>query len=97
MKDKTAALDLFHDIEFPEQKEEPDFLSIESEQQDDELDTPEIESLPENDETVQFADNYLKMNSFPQLSGMVLPVWLFCPGIPLGVPVMALFPVLIFS
>lgn len=144
MKNKTAALDLFHDIEFSAQNEESDFLDIqsehqdnepnildieeeqieteeqedkldsfdiESEQQDEDIDTYDIESEIEDNELdtldaepdqqeendMIFQKNYLPFSGFPQLTGMMLPVWVFCPGIPLGIPVMALFPAIIYS
>lgn len=111
MKNKTASLDLFHDIELPQQKEDPFFSDMESEdeggnpavfdaepeQQADISDTsaPESEQMDKGFEL--FPVNYSPMANFPQLSGMMVPVWVFCPGIPLCFPVMALFPVLICS
>lgn len=126
MKDKTAALDLFHDIESeqqndglaildmepehrnedlstlitePEQQdEELDTLDIEAEaeQQDEELDTLDIEAEQQNENPRSYAANYQPVAAFPHLTGMILPVWVFCPFIPFGVPIIALAPVLLF-
>ena len=98
MKDKTAALALFHDIEeLPQQNEDPEFLDIEPEQPDGEPDVTEMEPAQQNVKSDPTEENYLPMNALPQLTGMVLPVWVFSPIIPFGVPVMALVPVLIYS
>lgn len=140
MKDKTAALDLFHDIESeqqddgldilamepehrdedlrvlvtepeqqdeeldaldmePEQQDEDlDTLDIEAEaeQQDEDLDTLDIEAEQQNEPPRSYAANYQPVAAFPHLTGMILPVWVFCPFIPFGVPVIALAPVLLF-
>ncbi|MBQ6517287.1 MAG: hypothetical protein IJI14_01120 [Anaerolineaceae bacterium] len=122
MKDKTAALDLFHDIESEQQDEGLDILAMEPEhrdedlrvlvtepeQQDENLDALDIESEQQDDfdrldmESEQdenprsYAANYQPVAAFPHLTGMILPVWVFCPFIPFGVPVIALAPVLLF-
>lgn len=111
MKNKTASLDLFHDIELPQQKEDPFFSDMESEDEGGESAAfdaasemqadisgtadPESEQMDKGFEP--FPLNYSPMANFPQLAGMMVPVWVFCPGFPLCFPVMALFPVLICS
>ena len=69
----------------------------ESDEQDDGSDFPEVNTESDDEETTTVSKNYLTKAAFPLLTGMAIPVWVFCPGIPLGIPVMALFPVLIYS
>lgn len=149
MKDKTATLDLFHDIESSKPDIKATFLDIESEIQYSETDSTEVISDPFDDEpdtletdtelqepdpenlyeeeqdddepdafeaedqeyddpdtldieelqdedSIPFPKNSLPVVSFPQLTGMMLPMWLFSPIIPFGIPIMAFIPVVIY-